>query len=134
MTEAETAEALGASERALALEPYIPEAHVARACVLSMQGRNDQAARGFEEAIRLNPSAHMTYHLYGRHAFGVGDMEKAVELFRTAMSFSVYPITLAMARGIGARRRIAYWRRCCALSFPVSPACRRRQRRRVQRR
>ena len=85
MTEAETAEALGASERALALEPYIPEAHVARACVLSMQGRNDEAARGFAEAIRLNPSAHMTYHLYGRHAFGVGDMEKAVELFRTAI-------------------------------------------------
>lgn len=85
MTEAETAEALGASERALALEPYIPEAHVARACVLSMQGRNEEASRGFEEAIRLNPSAHMTYHLYGRHAFGVGDMEKAVELFRTAI-------------------------------------------------
>ncbi len=85
MTEAETAEALSASERALALEPYIPEAHVARACVLSMQGRNEQAARGFEEAIRLNPSAHMTYHLYGRHAFGVGDMEKAVELYRTAI-------------------------------------------------
>ena len=85
MTEAETAEALGASERALALEPYIPEAHVARACVLSMQGRNDEAARGFEEAIRLNPSAHMTYHLYGRHAFGVGDMEKAIELYRSAI-------------------------------------------------
>lgn len=30
-----------------------------------------------------------------------------IELFRTAMSFSVYPITLAMARGIDARRRIA---------------------------
>jgi adenylate cyclase len=85
MTAAETAEALGASERALALEPYIPEAHVARACVLSMQGRNDEASRGFEEAIRLNPSAHMTYHLYGRHAFGLGDMEKSVELYRTAI-------------------------------------------------
>jgi adenylate cyclase len=85
MTEAETVEALGASERALALEPYIPEAHVARACVLSMQGRNDEAARGFEEAIRLNPSAHMTYHLYGRHAFGVGDMEKAIGLYRSAI-------------------------------------------------
>jgi len=85
MSEAETVEALGASERALALEPYIPEAHVARACVLSMQGRNDEAARGFEEAIRLNPSAHMTYHLYGRHAFGVGDMEKAIELYRSAI-------------------------------------------------
>jgi adenylate cyclase len=84
-TEAETAEALAASERALALEPYIPEAHVARACVLSMQGRNEEAARGFEEAIRLNPSAHMTYHLYGRHAFGAGEMEKAVALYRTAI-------------------------------------------------
>jgi TolB-like protein/cytochrome c-type biogenesis protein CcmH/NrfG len=85
MTEAETAEALGASARALELEPYIPEAHVARACLLSMQGRNDEAAQGFEEAIRLNPSAHMTHYLYGRHAFGTGAMEKAVELYRTAI-------------------------------------------------
>jgi TolB-like protein/tetratricopeptide (TPR) repeat protein len=85
MTEAETVEALGASERALALEPCIPEAHVARACLLSMQGRNEEASRGFEEAIRLNPSAHMTYDLYGRHAFGAGEMEKAIELYRTAI-------------------------------------------------
>ena len=85
MTEAETAEALAASERALALEPYIPEAHVARACLLSMQGRNAEASRGFEEAIRLNPSAHLTYYMYGRHCFGAGDMEKAVELYRDAI-------------------------------------------------
>ena len=85
MTEAETAEALAASERALALEPYIPEAHVARACLLSMQGRNAEASRGFEEAIRLNPSAHLTYYLYGRHCFGAGEMEKAVELYRAAI-------------------------------------------------
>jgi adenylate cyclase len=85
MTEAETAEALAASERALALEPYIPEAHVARACLLSMQGRNAEAAQGFEEAIRLNPAAHLTYYLYGRHCFGAGEMEKAVELYRTAI-------------------------------------------------
>jgi adenylate cyclase len=85
MTDAEKVEALAASERALALEPYIPEAHVARACLLSMQGRNAEASRGFEEAIRLNPSAHMTYYLYGRHCFGAGDMEKAVELYRAAI-------------------------------------------------
>jgi len=85
MTDTETREALDASARALELEPYIPEAHVARACVLSMQGRNDEAAQGFEEAIRLNPAAHMTYHLYGRHAFGLGQMAKAVELYRTAI-------------------------------------------------
>ena len=85
MTGAETAEALAASARALELEPYIPEAHVARACLLSMQGRNAEAAQGFEEAIRLNPSAHLTYYLYGRHCFGAGEMEKAVELYRTAI-------------------------------------------------
>ena len=85
MTEAETAEALAASARALELEPYIPEAHVARACLLSMQGRNAEAAQGFEEAIRLNPSAHLTYYLYGRHCFGAGEMEKAVEMYRAAI-------------------------------------------------
>jgi adenylate cyclase len=50
-----------------------------------MQGRNEEASRGFEEAIRLNPAAHMTYHLYGRHAFGLGEMERAIELYRTAI-------------------------------------------------
>ena len=85
MTEAETAEALAASARALELEPYIPEAHVARACLLSMQGRNTEAAQGFEEAIRLNPAAHLTYYLYGRHCFGAGEMEKAVEMYRAAI-------------------------------------------------
>ena len=85
MTDAETAEALAASARALELEPYIPEAHVARACVLSMQGRDAEAAQGFEEAIRLNPAAHLTYYLYGRHCFGAGQMEKAVEMYRAAI-------------------------------------------------
>lgn len=85
MTPADVSAAVAASERALALEPYMPDAHLARAWLMSMQGRGDEAARDFEEAIRLNPGSHNSYYLYGRHCFGAGQMEKAVGLYRRAV-------------------------------------------------
>jgi TolB-like protein/cytochrome c-type biogenesis protein CcmH/NrfG len=80
-------EAIAASERAVALEPYMPDAYLARAWLSSMQGSNEAADRDFEEAIRLNPTSHFSYYLYGRHCFSTGRMEKAVELYRKAAQF-----------------------------------------------
>lgn len=84
MTPADVRAAIAASERALALEPYMPDAYLARAWLMSMQGRGEEAGRDFEVAIRLNPSSHNSYYLYGRHCFGAGLMEKAVGLYRKA--------------------------------------------------
>jgi len=85
MTPEDVRAAVAASERALALEPYMPDAYLARAWLMSMQGRQEEAARDFEEAIRLNPTSHYGYYLYGRHCFGSGQVEKAVELYRRSV-------------------------------------------------
>ena len=84
MTDEDLRDAAVASERALELEPYMPDAYLARAWLRSMQGRDDEADRDFEEAIRLNPASHEGYYLYGRHCFGNGRMERAAELYRKA--------------------------------------------------
>lgn len=84
MAPADYTEALAASQRAIELEPLMPEAYMARACFSSTQGRNDDAERDFEEAIRLNPSSYYTYYLYGRHYLGIGELAKAAELFRAS--------------------------------------------------
>jgi len=62
----------------------MPEAFVARACLMSMQHRGDDAVRDFEEAIRLNPTSYYTFYVYGRHCLDAGQAGKAVELFREA--------------------------------------------------
>jgi len=84
MGPAEIEEALAASRRALELEPLMPEAYVARACLLSMQGKDAEAVRDFEEAIRLNPASYFAYYMYGRHVFAMGRIEQAVTLYETA--------------------------------------------------
>jgi len=85
MTAGEIAEAFTASERALALEPRMPEAFVARGCLMSMQGRAEDAARDFEEAIRLNPASSDAHYMYARHCFAAGQFEKAAEFYRAAL-------------------------------------------------
>lgn len=77
-------EAMTASKRALELEPWMPEAYLARAQLMSNQKRNDEAIRDFEEAVRLNPSSYFAYYAYGRHCLATGNVERAVELFQTA--------------------------------------------------
>lgn len=84
LSEAEIAEALEASRRALELDALLPEAYVARACLLSMQGNDEAALADFEEAIRLNPASYYTYYLYGRHVFAMGRFEQAAALYEAA--------------------------------------------------
>jgi tetratricopeptide (TPR) repeat protein len=84
MTPAEFDEAFAASRRALELEPWMPEAFVARACLRSMQGQAELAAQDFDEAIRLNPTSYYTHYLYGRHHIKLGQPARAVEQLRMA--------------------------------------------------
>lgn len=84
LTEAAIEEAIEASRRALELDALLPEAYLARACLLSMQGKDEAALADFEEAIRLNPASYYTYYLYGRHVFAMGRFEQAARLYETA--------------------------------------------------
>ena len=81
---AEVEEAFAASRRALELEPLMPEAYVARACLLSMQGRAEESVRDFAEAIRLNPASAYAHYLYARQLFGMGRVEQAIALYEAA--------------------------------------------------
>jgi TolB-like protein/cytochrome c-type biogenesis protein CcmH/NrfG len=85
MTQADFDEAFAASRRALELEPRMPEAYIARAMLLSLQGRDNEAHQDYEEAIRLNPASFDAHYLYARHRFQSGDFERAVPLYEEAI-------------------------------------------------
>ena len=85
MTQADFDEAFAASRRALELEPRMPEAYIARAMLLSLQSRENEAYQDFEEAIRLNPASFDAHYLYARHRFQSGDFERAVPLYEEAI-------------------------------------------------
>lgn len=65
------AEALAASEEALRLDPELAEAHVSRANVLALLGRNDEADQSFRRAIALSPGARDAWYYYARFLFSV---------------------------------------------------------------
>jgi TolB-like protein/tetratricopeptide (TPR) repeat protein len=85
MTQADFDEAFAASQRALELEPRMPEAYVARAMLLSLQGRTREADQDFEEAIRLNPASFEAHYSYARHCFQSGEFARAVSLYEAAI-------------------------------------------------
>jgi tetratricopeptide (TPR) repeat protein len=78
------AKAERASQRALELAPDLAEAHVARGCALSLSRHYDEAAREFEDAIRLNPNLFDAYYYFARTTFASGDIARSAELFRQA--------------------------------------------------
>ena len=82
--EDDLARAERASQRALELAPDLAEAHVARGCALSLSGRYDEAAREFEDAIRLNPNLFDAYYYFARTSFARGEIARSAELFRKA--------------------------------------------------
>jgi adenylate cyclase len=46
--------------------------------------RYDEAAREFEEAIRINPNLFDAYYYFTRTAFACGEVARSAELFRKA--------------------------------------------------
>jgi len=49
-----------------------------------LSGKYDEAAREFEEAIRLNPKLFDAYYYFARSSFAGGDIPRSAELFRKA--------------------------------------------------
>ena len=88
-----------ASQKALQLAPGLCEPHVARGFVLSLSGRYDEAAREFEEAIRLNPNFFEGYYYFARSRFAHGDIERSAELFGRAAQTRQEDFQSAMLQG-----------------------------------
>ncbi len=73
-----------ASLRAIALDPLLAEAYVARGLVLSLNSRYAESEAAFEQAIALDPQLFEAWYWYGRTTFVQGKLDKAVRLFETA--------------------------------------------------
>src|SRR3954447_4418344 len=79
-----TADILAMSEKALALEDGLAEAHASRGAALSAMKRYDEAAAEFEKAISLDPNSFEAYYFYARARVFEGKIEEATKLFERA--------------------------------------------------
>ena len=74
------------AERALALDPNIPEAHCIRARYLTEDGRFDEANGHIETALRLDPESWEANHDAGMLVFRQGRITDAIPYFEKAAS------------------------------------------------
>src|SRR5437016_8543562 len=72
---------LATTEKALALDPKLAEAHASRGVALSAGQRYDEAKAEFEQAIVLNPESFEAHYFYARSNFAKGKIEQAIALF-----------------------------------------------------
>jgi len=73
-----------ASQKALALEPELAEAHVSRGIAFSLSKRFDEAEQAFEKAMRLDPKLYEAPYFYGRARMSQGRFMEAVKLLERA--------------------------------------------------
>jgi adenylate cyclase len=69
-----------ASERALALDNNLAEAHASRGAALTAAKRYSEAAAEFEKAISLDPNSFEAYYFYARACVFEGKLEQAAAL------------------------------------------------------
>ena len=78
------AEALAASEAALRLDPELAEAHVARANVLALLGRNTEADESFRRATTLAPGLRDAWYSYARFLFSIQRYAESAHAYEEA--------------------------------------------------
>lgn len=106
---------LALSERALALEPNLAEAHASRGLALQVSGRRDEARADFERALAIDPNLYEANYFCARFFFEERNFERAAELFERAAAIRAddyrSPVLLASVyRSLGRdedRRRTA---------------------------
>lgn len=77
-----------ASDRALALDPDLAEAHASAGLARLVSEDFDHAELEFKKAIELNPNLFEAYYYFARTRFHQGDMAGAAELFAKAASLN----------------------------------------------
>ena len=75
---------LAMSEKALALDNGLAEAHASRGAALSVVKRYGEAATEFEKAISLDPNSFEAHYFYARACVFEGKIEQATTLFERA--------------------------------------------------
>jgi len=76
---------LAMADKALQLEPDLPEGHAARGLALEIGGRGAEAPAAYERALALDPACYEAHHSYGRWFFRAGDMEACAHHFLRAL-------------------------------------------------
>lgn len=76
-----------AAERALAIDPELPEAHTANAYLLALMGKDAEAEEAFKKALAFNPDQYDARYFYGRLLFPqkrwldvIEQWERAIEI------------------------------------------------------
>jgi adenylate cyclase len=95
-----------ASERALALNPKLAEAHASSGLAHLVCEEFEQAERELKTAIELNPNLFEAYYYFARTRFHQGDMDAAAELFARAASvnpedYQSRLLRVQILRGVG---------------------------------
>lgn len=78
--------ALPAAERAIELNPALPEAHCIKARYLEEEGRAEEAERQMRTAIRLDPDSWEVNREAGRMLFRHGHLREAIPFFDKAVA------------------------------------------------
>jgi adenylate cyclase len=78
-------ELLAVTDKALALDPNMPEAYAARGEGLANSGRRDEAVAAYERALELDSNNYDANLAYARFCVTEGQFEKAIELFTRAL-------------------------------------------------
>ena len=79
-------DALSAAERALEINPAVPEAHCIKARYLEEEGNADEAEKQIRTALNLNPNSWEVNREAARMLFRHGHIREAIPFFETASS------------------------------------------------
>jgi adenylate cyclase len=79
-------DALSAAERALEINPALPEAHCIKARYLEEEGKADEAQRQIRTALKLNPNSWEVNREAARMLFRHGHFREAIPFFEMASS------------------------------------------------
>ena len=75
---------LAMADKAIALDPKLPEAHSSRGVALGVMGRHAEAVASFEQALALDPNSADAHFAYARYLVPTGNLAKALEHFERA--------------------------------------------------
>jgi adenylate cyclase len=74
------------AERALALDPKLPEAHAVKARILAQHGRHDEAAAEIDIALRLDPESYEVNRSAAYLGFRQQRLDEAIRYYEKSMS------------------------------------------------